>query len=61
MKSMLTENFGAWKRCTLEWLLKTCRKHVSTPKDQPYEKYDQDHAFLDNLNPENTFEVTKII
>ena len=37
------------------------RNHVSTLKAQPYEKYDEDHAFLaDNVNPEKTFEVTEI-
>ena len=34
---------------------------VSTQKDQPFEKYDEDHASLaDNLNPKNTFEVTEL-
>ena len=35
--------------------------HVSTQKDQPFKKYDEDHASLfDKINPKNTFEVTEL-
>jgi len=52
----------SWTRNLYQRNIQVHIQHAKVGEEkQPYEKYGEDHAFLaDNLNPENTFEVTEI-